>query len=333
MGDENKTVATLETKVSLTDLAIATFKKEEPAVTALVTKYGKLTVKGVDDEQGAAFCDQARKEAKSLRNAIEKLRVQLKKEPWEACKTIDGESNKLQTKLEKLEADLQKQVDIVANEKKRLADLAAKKRLETLKHWLIEFANVGLILTIPDIEDWEDETFAVEYDRAHQKHKAKLAEEEAEQKRQARANQWIAKFAEAGKHIDHDAAKTTTDEDLQSELDAIIKERDRQAAELKRQRDEQKRRQEELDAQQAKIDADRAVLEAAKPPVEVPAVVAASPVAPINPPVTKVTDAHLLNEFAELVEGLEIPDVKRKSEVETVIENAADEIRAIARKR
>jgi len=90
-------------EVIVVQAEIIEFKKQDAVIGQMAIKYHGMTVA----KDGYKMVRASRLDVKSSRCAVENLRVELKKEPFERCKAIDSEAKRLTKLLEPIEAALE----------------------------------------------------------------------------------------------------------------------------------------------------------------------------------------------------------------------------------
>ena len=90
-------------EVIVAQAEIIEFKKQDAVIAYMAVKYHGMTVA----KDGYKVVRTSRLDVKSSRCAVENLRVELKKEPFERCKLIDAEAKRLTKLLEPIEAALE----------------------------------------------------------------------------------------------------------------------------------------------------------------------------------------------------------------------------------
>jgi transcription-repair coupling factor (superfamily II helicase) len=115
------------------------FKKQDAVIADMAEKYSGMTVA----KHSYKAVRAARIEVKNARCAVENLRVDLKKQPLELCKTIDAEAKRLTKLLEPIESALEKEEK--AEDARKEAAAKAIHEAELAKQRAIEEAKAAAL--------------------------------------------------------------------------------------------------------------------------------------------------------------------------------------------
>lgn len=115
------------------------FKKQDAVIADMAEKYSGMTVA----KHSYKAVRAARIEVKNVRCAVENLRVDLKKQPLELCKTIDAEAKRLTKLLEPIESALEKEEK--AEDARKEAAAKAIHEAELAKQRAIEEAKAAAL--------------------------------------------------------------------------------------------------------------------------------------------------------------------------------------------
>lgn len=307
--------------------AIAKYSPTDAAIAKMRDEFMPIRVEGVDDKPGAAKAHEARMVVKNHRVAIEKTRVALKADALAFGRAVDSEAKRLTAMLEPIEDHLREQEEIVTKEaeRRRLAEEA--KRAEVLRSRMVELSKVRSPLIQADVERMDDAAFDAALASARADFEAaQEAERKAAEERRLESERLAAERAELERQrMDAEAQRREQERILaeqraaqEAEARKIAEERAAieaekaaaaRAAEIKAAEE----RAAEAAREQARIEAERAEAERVRRES-------------MRPTVEK------LHALASTVAGLEVPEFKESAFVRSVLEAAAEQIRAVAAK-
>ena len=164
------------------------FATSTAVIADLAAKYLPLKVAGLNDKHGLTVVHAARMEIKTLRVDVARRRVELKAGALQFGRDVDAEARRLTALLEPIETHLEKQEQIVADEKERirLADLAAKRLItDTRLKALTEIGVMANPMTIADMPDDAFARYVAEERQQYEVRESNRAAQEAEAKRVA----------------------------------------------------------------------------------------------------------------------------------------------------
>ena len=165
------------------------FATSTAVIADLAAKYLPLKVQGLNDKHGLAVVHDARMEIKGLRVDVEKRRVELKAGALKYGRDVDAEAKRLTALLEPIETHLEKQEQIVADEKERIRKAAAEAKRLITDTRLKALTEIGVMANPMTIADMPDDAFARYVAEERQQYKtreANRAAQEAEANRLAK---------------------------------------------------------------------------------------------------------------------------------------------------
>lgn len=109
------------------DQLLIKFSPADTAIAEMRSMYMDLTVDGIDDKEGLKVVHEARMTVKSHRVAVEKKRVELKKDALEFGRKVDAEAKRLTALLEPIETHLATEEQRIDDEKEAIRNLARMK--------------------------------------------------------------------------------------------------------------------------------------------------------------------------------------------------------------
>lgn len=315
---------------------VVVYEPNEATLVETVAKVRGLKIAGVDDKKGYGLVHEARMELKGFRVKIEKDRKQLTADAVEWQRKVNAEAKRLTALIEPTERELEAEEDRIDAEKARIAAEEEAARRKVLDDRMAALAAVGCQAVPSEIEDMGEHEFADVLKVATEAHQEKLeaervaaaergrvaAEEEAarkaEQERQAaeRAETERAQKAERERLAVERAELERQQAAQRAESEKLAKEREAFEAERLRiriQQEEETARKEAAEREAAaKVERDRAAAEEA------------ARLEKLKPEIEKV------RAFAESLDGLEAPAVWCASSIRDVLDNARDQIFALA---
>jgi hypothetical protein len=186
---EHETQQAVSAPTNNTAVALITYPVELAKVKELEAAYSGLTIAGIEDKKGLLAVDEARKDVKRLKVAVENRREELKSGALDYGRRVDAAARQLREPLEALEKLLAGRQKLITDEVDRLkreadeklkAEKAAKlmARLQALK-------AINIVLIATEVERMTDEEFANFLARDRDDHEQRLADEAKEKQRQA----------------------------------------------------------------------------------------------------------------------------------------------------
>lgn len=234
---------------------------------ARVQGYLALTITSVDDKAGALAVSEARKDAKRLRLAIEKKRVELKEDSLKFGRIIDSRAKEVSAPIIEAESYLQDLEDRIEAERERIRTAAAvaaakliQERIDALyatnpvfngTHYSIREVSV----LASDIGEMTDEAFASLLAKFKEQQRIELEEEAELQK--LRAEQARIMAENEAKELERIAAERKAEEErLAKEREQLEKERAELEAKQKEQEAKLEAQRKEFQAEQEKKNAE-----------------------------------------------------------------------------
>lgn len=306
------------------------FRRQDAAIAKLAETFMPLRIESVDDKEGFKKVHEARMIVKNTRVGLEKTRVALKADALAYGRAVDSEAKRLFGLIEPIESHLDREEAKVTEEKKRREAAAAEAKRLRLQNRLDALVKVAMVADPRWVEELSDEAFAKELADATAEFEAQKAEQaEAAAKRKAEEEALAAERAELDK--------------IRKEQEA---ERARLAAEQKRLDDERKAKEHAEEIERAKAEAaekakreteERLAREAEQKRLAEEASVArekaeaeAKEAARIKAEAERPHREKLLA-VADAVDAISVPVGPGCNDVNAILNNAANEIRAVAR--
>ena len=304
-------------RISVNDLA--KFNMTDTAIATLANQYMPLAIKSVEDSEGYELVRNARLVVKSHRVAVEKVRVELKKDALEFGRKVDGEARRLTAMLEPIESHLAKEENAYNAAKEAIRNAARLKAEAEAK--AVADAEAARLKAIADAEaaalkaaqDAENERLRIEREKLD----AERAAMEAERATEA------ARLKEAQDKIDADRRVIEAEQKRLSDI------------EVARQREIDNERIRKEAAEKARIETEaRIAREAIEEDQRLAAIDAAKAKAEALQP------AHdQILAIAEKVNRIDVPSAKNRTEDEQVafdsvvlvIDGAVEAIKKIAK--
>lgn len=258
-------------------LPVIKYNVTDQKLAEIEEKYMPLVINGVDDRDGYKVVHDARMDVKRLRVEVDKRRKALGEDARRYLDDVNSEAKRIIGRLTPVEEHLKSQEDAIAAEKERLkaeAEAAARKLLEDR---LEQLRQVEATLHPMVVEQWSDEEFATELQKATEAfaEKRRIAAEaeaarKAEEDRLAKEREELERLkaeaeAKAAEERRLEAEKLAAEraelEKLKAEQEAAAQaERDRLAEEQRKQQEAQAA----IDAEKRKLDEERIAREAAE---------------------------------------------------------------------
>jgi len=315
------------------------FRKQDAAIAKLREQYMHLKIDGLDDKEGFAKVHDARMIVKNTRISVEKKRVDLKADALAYGRAVDAEAKRLTEMLSPIESHLEAEESAIVQERERIKKEAERKRQAIVQGRVDQFIACGVVPNISDVAALTDEQFAESIAVAQ---KAKAEREAA---------------AEAQRKADEEAAEKRRQEAalLAEERAALAKikaEQEAEAARLAAERrkieeaEAAKRRAEELEqakkeaAERARVETEKRIArEAAEAKAAEESRIArekqeaeAAEAARIKAEQER-PQRQKIAAIADVVEAIAVPVGPASGDVKAVLIKAADDIRAISKRR
>jgi len=188
-------------------LELVKFDKIAADIAILEEKYMAIKVEGPDDEEGCAMARKARLDVKSRRVSFVKDGEEMRADAVRFQRLVTGKVNPIEDRCKKIEAYLQGQEDIIANEKARIkAEADAKEaariqaRVDTICAFGATFngqmyAAFGLQIPAALVKACTDEEFASFVAQVQEKKDAEDARLKAEEEARKAEAERVAKVA------------------------------------------------------------------------------------------------------------------------------------------
>jgi len=227
------------------DLELIKYDVTEAAISAMNSQYMPLKINGIDDKDGYAVVDKARKVVKGKRIEVEKKRKELNADALSWQKAVNAKAKRIFDLLEPIENHLVAEQKAVDDELARIEAERKAAEERKIQDRITEIAKFGVVLpygeiaTMTDVE--YDEKFA-EVRAGWEAKQAKIAAEKAEAER---------KTAEEAE------ARRLEDERIAAERAELEEMKKAQEAELAKLREEQRKEAQRLSDERAEIERER----------------------------------------------------------------------------
>lgn len=161
----------------------------EKAIGKLIAEYTKLTIEGIDDREGYASVDSARKDLKSKRVAIEHKRKELNEDARKYINAVNGEAKRLTDMITPIESRLKDMTDEIDSEKARIKKEKEEAEMRKLMERINRLSGMAHGQTSEGIKEMNDEDFESFFEAVKSLHdeEQKKKEEEARIKREEEA--------------------------------------------------------------------------------------------------------------------------------------------------
>lgn len=311
---------------------VAKLTAQDAAIDKLQQKYGELTVSSPQDMEGMKTVHGARMVVRTLRVALEKTRKDLKQDALDFGRMVDAEAKRLFAKIEPLESHLKAQEDIVLEEQARVEREAQEVKDAEARERMAQLSAVGDHRSMNEVSIFTPERFAAELEKSSFVFNEKRRQEDEERARiQKERDEMEAQRQELERvRKEQEAAQAAIDAETKRlaalEADRLNKLHEAQRAkeaEAEKVRIEAEAAQQAIlkERQRAHQEAEDARIEAERLKAEAEAEEAAKPY------------KAKLRALASTILKLENPEGKHSQLVNAVLEKAAGDILAIARKR
>lgn len=175
------------------ETALAQLQPGDAEIAAIKEQYLQITVAGVDDQAGYGVAHKALMHVVKMRTTLDKMRLAAGSDARKFIEQVNTRAKELFAQLEPIEDHLKRQKAVVDDERKRLEQLAADRKVAERKALLDgRFAKLRACnspLSPWSIEMLSDEEFEAVLEEAQRLDAAKRAEREAAEQAAAHARE------------------------------------------------------------------------------------------------------------------------------------------------